>query len=270
MPHEFDEGYATEPFRTLCRDYPAEAVYPPADFRTEWGPIFHRGRLDGSARVLVIGQDPAAQESIVRRILVGEAGLRTQGFLGKLGVTRSYVLVNTFLYSVLTQTGGTSHQNDAAIVAYRHRWLDAIIDTGAIEAVVALGTLANHAWSLWKHTPKGQATQVAFAHITHPTADRNVHGDTQHAAFVTQMLHNWNTGLTTLKPAIAHPDTAVALVPYGAAFADGDLVGIPEFDLPAGLPPWMRGLDLWASRTGADAAAKRATIQAVVPPTFLP
>jgi uracil-DNA glycosylase len=270
MPHEFDEGYAHEPFRTLCNDYPADPIYPAADFRTEWGPIFHRGRLDGSARVLVIGQDPAAQETFVRRILVGEAGLRAQGFLAKLGITRSYVLINTFLYSVLTQQGGTSHQNEAAIVAYRHRWLDAVVDTSPIEAVVALGTLASHAWSVWKHTPKGQATNVAFAHITHPTADRNVHGDAQHAAFVTQMLQNWNNGLATLKPAITHPDTAVALVPYGAAFADGDLIEIPEIDLPAGLPPWMRGLEHWAARTGADAAAKRATIQAVVPPAFLP
>ena len=100
MPHPFDPGYFQEPFRTLAEDYPEADVYPPDQFRVEWGPIFHRGRLDGSARVLVIGQDPAQHETIVRRILVGEAGRRLQGFLAKLGVTRSYVLINTFLYSV--------------------------------------------------------------------------------------------------------------------------------------------------------------------------
>ena len=100
MPHPFDPGYFEEPFLTLVEEYPEADVYPSGQFRVEWGPIFHRGRLDGSARVLVIGQDPAQHETIVRRILVGEAGRRVQGFLAKLGITRSYVLVNTFLYSV--------------------------------------------------------------------------------------------------------------------------------------------------------------------------
>ena len=100
MPHSFDPGYGQEPFRTLAAEYPEADLYPPDQFRVEWGPVFHRGRLDGSARVLVLGQDPAQHETIVRRILVGEAGRRLQGFLAKLGVTRSYVLVNTFLYSV--------------------------------------------------------------------------------------------------------------------------------------------------------------------------
>jgi len=270
MPHEFDEGYAQEPFRTLCREYPGPEVYPAAAFRTEWGPIFHRGRLDGSARVLVIGQDPAAHETIARRILVGVAGQRAQGFLAKLGITRSYLFINTFLYSVLTQTGGTSHQNDPALVDYRNRWFDASFDTSPIEAVVALGTLANHAWTLWKKTPKGQATNVAFAHLTHPTADRNVHGEPQHTTFVMQMLHNWNNGLAVVNPAITQPDAVVPLVPYGSAFTPADLAEIPEIDLPAGLPAWMRGLDPWASRTGDDAAAQRATISVVVPPGFLP
>jgi hypothetical protein len=35
-------------------------MYPPSQFRVEWGPIFHRGRLDGSVRVFVIGQEPGA------------------------------------------------------------------------------------------------------------------------------------------------------------------------------------------------------------------
>jgi hypothetical protein len=52
MPHPFDPGYVAEPFLALCTDYPKANVYPPDQFRLEWGPIFHRGRLDGSARVL--------------------------------------------------------------------------------------------------------------------------------------------------------------------------------------------------------------------------
>ena len=90
MP-EFDPGYVRAAFRRLVTEYPDGSVYPYDSFRVEWGPILHRGRLDGTAKVLVIGQDPAAHEAIARRILVGEAAQRIQGFLRKLGVTRSYV-----------------------------------------------------------------------------------------------------------------------------------------------------------------------------------
>ena len=70
MSHSFDLGYFVEPFLTLSQNYPEADVYPLDQFRVEWGPIFHRGRLDGSARVLIIGQDPAQHEAVVRRILV--------------------------------------------------------------------------------------------------------------------------------------------------------------------------------------------------------
>src|SRR3954453_8074036 len=153
MAHKFDRSYADEPFRSLCEDYPGADVYPGSDFRIEWGPLFHRGRLDGSARVLVIGQDPAQHETIARRILVGEAGHRLQGFLAKLGIDRSYVLINTFLYSVYGQGGGNKHKADTQIAAYRNRWLKAILAPGKIDAVVALGSLATAAWEAWTASP---------------------------------------------------------------------------------------------------------------------
>lgn len=97
MP-ELDPGYIEKPFADLAASYPGERVYPFADFLTEWGPIFHRGRLDGTARVLLLGQDPGQHENILRRILVGEAGRRVQGFLAKLGITKRYVLLNALLH----------------------------------------------------------------------------------------------------------------------------------------------------------------------------
>src|SRR2546430_6938679 len=126
MPHMFDPGYFAEPFRTLCMNCPESDVYVPDQFRVEWGPIFHRGRLDGSARVLVIGQDPAQHETVIRRVLVGEAGHRLQGLLGKLGITRSYVIVNTFLYSVYGSVKAPTRR-DARLIGYRNRWLDALL-----------------------------------------------------------------------------------------------------------------------------------------------
>src|SRR3954467_12556923 len=130
---DFDPGPVSEPFATLVREAPAGDVYPPSDFRVEWGPIFHRGRLDGTARILVVGQDPGQHESVARRILVGEAGQRVQAFLRKLGIDRSYVMVNAYLSSVYGQRAGERHAVAPAIAAYRRRWLDAIAAGGGLE-----------------------------------------------------------------------------------------------------------------------------------------
>ena len=242
MNHEHDPGYARSPFQTLCDEYPDETVYPPADFRTEWGPIFHRGRLDGTARVLAIGQDPAASEAIARRILVGTAGQRVQGFLKKIGLLRKYVLVNAFLYSVYGQTGGERHRHDAAIVAYRNRWLDALLTPGKIQAVIAFGGLADDAWQAWKRTPAGAAATVAYSHVKHPTWPESSSGGNaaQLAAATKTLLQEWNAAIQALRPAITRKEVSGAFVPYGDTWADGDMPPIPEYDLPAGLPAWMR------------------------------
>ena len=49
MVHPFDTSYCIPPFAELCSDYPGASEYPATDFRLEWGAIFHRGRLDGTA-----------------------------------------------------------------------------------------------------------------------------------------------------------------------------------------------------------------------------
>src|SRR5689334_18556531 len=146
MPTTFDPGICQEPFVTLCDEAPDPSIFPSSSFRIEWGPIFHRGRLDGTARILCIGQDPAQNEAIVRRILIGVAGHRVQGFLAKLGIDRSYVMLNAFLYSAYNQSSAKKHLNDAAIAAYRNRWLSAVMASGSLEAVVAFGSLADAAW----------------------------------------------------------------------------------------------------------------------------
>ena len=264
MPTPFDPGYGEEPFRSLVASYPGANVYKGADFRSEWGPVFHRGRLDGSARVLVIGQDPAQHETIARRILVGEAGHRLQGFLFKLGIDRSYVMINTFLYSVF----GSASKNAGAtrIATYRHKWLDALFAHEPIEAVVALGQLADQAWDKWSKTSNGSTFSPAYVRITHPTAPESGAGNNpgKHAQLIAAMLDNWNTGLQTLKPGIANPDKNRPLKLYGSSFADGDKKPIPMDDMPAATPQWMATDDGWADRTGSG-ALKRRTITVTVP-----
>src|SRR3954453_15233956 len=200
MPHPFDAGYGQQPFRSLAENYPEAEVYPPGQFRIEWGPIFPRGRLDGSARVLVIGQDPAQHETVVRRILVGEAGRRLQGLLAKLGITQSYVLVNTFLYSVYGQSGGAKHKNEPGIVEYRNKWFKAVLGSGNIEAVVSLGGLADEAWKAWLKTTDGAAYKtLAYQHITHPTwPESSAPDNATRAANTKIMLTKWNAALAAL------------------------------------------------------------------------
>ena len=159
MPTAFDSGYGAEPFRSLVEDVPDGAVFPLKDFRVEWGPVFHRGRLDGSARLLVIGQDPAQHEVIARRTLVGGAGHRLQGFLAKLGLTRSYVMVNVFPYSVFGQGGGNRHKKNPTITAYRNRWFDALLP-GNVEGVVALASLRTSHGSSGRRLPQGRGSRA--------------------------------------------------------------------------------------------------------------
>jgi uracil-DNA glycosylase len=263
----FDRGYVDEPFASLVAACPGVETYPAADFRVEWGPIFHRGRLDRTARVLVIGQDPGAHEAIARRILVGEAGQRLQGFLARLGIVGSYVLVNTFVYSVYGQSGGERHRADPAIAAYRHRWLDALLVGSQVEAVVALGSLAESAFDEWRATPVGTASSVPFRKIFHPTYPEGASrgGKITRADAMRQMLADWNLALDELRARIAHPDLPPPADHYGEALVPADLREIPAEDMPAGLPAWMRSLDAWAARSGATPDQKRATLMVTVP-----
>ena len=272
MPLTFDPGYIREPFQSLCDQAPDASIYPYGAFRTEWGPIFHRGRLDGSARVLCIGQDPAEHEAVVRRILVGTAGHRVQGFLAKLGISRSYVLLNTFLYSVYGQSGGDQHIGDANIAQYRNQWLSAVVATAPIQAVVAFGGLADRAWTMFLADPTNAAgKELPYQHVPHPTSPEGAGGTpAQIAAATAAMLAKWNAAIAKLRPGIKNPDTSSAFVPYGVAFLSEELPGVPAFDLPAGTPAWMEGASGWATRTGATAALKRRTITVEVPDGIIP
>jgi uracil-DNA glycosylase len=266
MMHEFDPGYVCEPFISLCRTYPGSDVYPAEHFRVEWGPIFHRGRLDGSARILAIGQDPGQHENVARRILVGEAGQRVQGFLARLGLTSSYVMINAFLYSVFG-SGGFAHSDDPGVVGYRNRWFNSLLVDSNVTAVVAFGRLADAAFEIWRRTELGSKTNVTYQRAVHPTFPESASaaGTVTRPEAMAEMLHSWNEALDGLRPAITAPDEPGNLAPYGTDLVPGDLAPIPERDVPAGLPPWMRSLSAWATRRGDTTEAKRATISITVP-----
>ncbi|MFL6696817.1 MAG: uracil-DNA glycosylase family protein [Vitreoscilla sp.] len=255
----FDTG-PTGHFKTLCENYPDDSVYRGADgFRSLWGPIFYRGRANGTARLLVIGQDPAQTEAVTRRILCGQAGRRAQGFVEKLGYTKHYLMINAFAYAIYNQDMALPHLNDPAIQAYRHQWLEAAFASGTIEAVVTFGTPAFNAWTAFKATPAGQEVTAVHHRALHPTADKPGGPITRK-----DLLDNWNVALQSLHASIQHPDVVKPLVPYGADFTPGELPEIPSLDLPMGLQKWMRTTDFWASMSPTP-GTERANISIQVP-----
>lgn len=217
----------------------------PGRFRQEWGPIYYRGRLDGSARVLVVGQDPAADENIARRIMVGTAGQRLQGFLGKIGLTRSYVIVNASLYSIYGQFDAEMMDfvDRPPVAAWMHDLLDALAHP-ELEAILAFGRGAQHVVENWPGAAHFKAQGRLFK-LLHPTARP-----------VSTVLQDWGGKLNAVvgkvtpdADAVPHP------APYGStAFRAGDLSPIPLRDLPFGAPHWM-GTGKMAVRVAAGESA---------------
>jgi hypothetical protein len=197
--------------------------HPSGRFRAEFGPVFYRGRLDGTARLLIIGQDPSTDETLAQRVLVGAAGQRVQGLLGKLGITRSYLMLNVFLFGITGQFDATLRTISAAdpVRSYRNTLFDRVLATNPIEAVLALGVGARRALELW---PGGAG--LASFRLVHPTARAGV-------------TDQWNLVLPQLQAAVApeHGLTADPTV-YGPAFTPADGAPIPRHDLPFGLPAW--------------------------------
>jgi hypothetical protein len=80
-----------------------------------------------------------------------------------------------------------------------------------------------------------------------------------------EMLAEWNVALERLDERLgARPDNQ-PLEPYGEDLRPEDRAAIPEADMPAGAPPWMRSLKTWATRKGDTTETKRATVVVTVP-----
>src|SRR5581483_2065479 len=130
---------------TLCSSCPPPAM--PQAFWTAWGPVFYRGRLDGSARLLCIASDPGPTERIAHRTLVGDAGQRVQGFVAKLGLTGSYLCVNAFPYALHPSFNGSVDEllAEPAARTWRNSFYDAV-KPSALQAVVLFGKNAQDAF----------------------------------------------------------------------------------------------------------------------------
>ncbi|HTM20936.1 MAG TPA: hypothetical protein VL172_10520 [Kofleriaceae bacterium] len=120
-------------------------------FRYHMGPVFYRGRLDGSARVLVVGQDAATDEAMVHRAFIGGTGQKVQGFLDQIGITRSYLCLNTFTYSIYGQYNQFAEELATAgpIADHRAEMFEYAYGSSDIRLILSFGAGAHKSVQLW-------------------------------------------------------------------------------------------------------------------------
>jgi len=202
-------------------------------FWYDWGPVFYRGRLSGNPKFLGIASDPGPTERLVCRTLVGDAGQRVQGFLDKLGLTHSYVLVNAF--PVAVHPGKVSKAkpllSDPDHLSWRNRFYD-LVSGPDLEAIVAFGGNAQLALDLWETKP-----DVPTFKISHPSNHSEAN-----------LLKEWRTAIPDLRAAVTpDSDGSASGSNYGTEFLESDYRPIPKIDLPFGFPDWV-GDDAWGRR----------------------
>lgn len=232
----FDHGPPAE----LARHF-AEVPDPPVKdhFWFDWGPIFYRGRLDGSARVLCIASDPGPTERIAGRSLVGDAGQRVQGFLAKIGLTHSYVCLNAWAYAL--KKGGQSAELKKVKDPEQAKWRNRLYDlaTGPkLEVIIAFGGQAREAVKAWTNRPA-----VPVFEVPHPSSG-------QDQPSMKKMLDEWRKAVDELRKKVTpDPDGSTSGANYGSKFEESDYTPIPRADLPFGIPAFL-GDDAWVRKGG--------------------
>jgi uracil-DNA glycosylase len=117
--------------------------------------MFYRGRLgDGQVKVLVIGQEGGQDEALSHRSFTGSSGSRMQHFLGHIGITASYLFLNTFVYSINGQYSGNkirrlAQDPDSPICRHRNELLDYAAERNDLHLVIAVGTAAKESVRTW-------------------------------------------------------------------------------------------------------------------------
>src|ERR671936_2334871 len=164
---EHDPGPRTSSgWATLFADTPnyrglGRAVLGREAFRWHHGPMFFRGRLDGSARVVLVGQEGAQDESLSHRSFTGGTGARMQHLLRHLGLDRSYLFLNSFVYPIFGQYTDDlrplAQDPRSPIVAHRHRILDKAVVDGDVRLVIAVGRAAKESIVSWVRAHGGNA-----------------------------------------------------------------------------------------------------------------
>lgn len=168
-PWEYDPGppqnrrwarlfAATPNYRGLGR-----AVIGREAFRWHFGPMFYRGRLgDRQVKVLVVGQEGAQDESLAHRAFVGGTGARMQHLLNHIGINRSYLFLNTFVYPIFGQYVGAlrilAQHLDSPIRQHRHQIFDYLVVRNDVHLAIAVGNAAKESLAGWVVAHGGEAS----------------------------------------------------------------------------------------------------------------
>ena len=238
MAVEFDKGPAAA-MAALLMQHPDYTPHKEL-FWHSWGPVFYRGRLDKSAKVLCVASDPGPTERIGGRALIGNAGQRLQGFLSKIGINTSYCCLNGFIYSLHPShlSDGIKLLKDPVHTAWRNKVFDR--STGpALQAIVAFGEVAHQTIALWPG--KGDTPVFETFHPSYRGEESKLTAD-------------WNRVITALRPVVTKDSGGNNNGPlYGPAFTEADYAAIPRGDLPFGAPDFL-GDDRWWREQGANNA----------------
>ncbi len=101
---------------------------------------------DGSAKVMVVGQEGAQDESLSHRSFTGGTGARMQYLLRFLGFDRSYLFLNSFVYPIFGQytpdLRPLAQDRRSPIAAHRNRIFDKAAIDGDVRLVIAVGRAA--------------------------------------------------------------------------------------------------------------------------------
>jgi hypothetical protein len=189
LPWEYDPGppknrrwarlFAETPnYRAL-----GKAATGSEKFRWHFGPMFYRGRLwDNSVKVLVIGQEGAQDESLARRAFTGGTGARMQYLLNHLGITESYLFLNTFVYPIYGQydpgVRWLAQDPNSPVVQHRHAIFDYALARNDIRLVIAVGNAARESVVTWIQSHGGQCAggdlSACDSHVLGPNV-RTIH-----------------------------------------------------------------------------------------------
>lgn len=140
----------------------AVAVSGKDNYRWHFGPMFYRGRLrDGQVKVMIVGQEGAQDESLAHRSFVGGSGSRMQYFLGHLGITESYLFLNTFVYPIQGQYWGAfpalAQHESSPIRQHREEIFDYAASRNDVHLAIAVGNAAKESLASWVESHGGKA-----------------------------------------------------------------------------------------------------------------
>ncbi len=167
-PWEYDPGPAkNRSWSRLFAETPnyrgfGVAMSGSEEFRWHFGPMFYRGRLgDQQVKVLVVGQEGAQDESLSHHSFTGGTGGRMQHFLGHLGINRSYLFLNTFVYPIFGQYDGLlpiiAQHPASPIAQHRNELFDYVVARNDLQLVIAVGRAAKESVASWVESHGGNA-----------------------------------------------------------------------------------------------------------------